>query len=238
MIRLFVNLPLKSEKELILKGPQSHYLQRVMRLKKGERVLLFNGKEGEWLAEMSDGGKRHLSLIIISQTQPQSDEGDLWILFSPLKPKRQEFLVEKATELGVACIWPVKCERTTLSKVNLKKIEDHSREAVEQCGRLTLPEIKPLLSLKRVLGDWPKDRKLLFGDETLTSPLREISIDKTKKYAFLVGPEGGFTAQELLLLRSHSQVQGVTLNPHILRAETAALVGVSYLQLSFDRTNG
>src|SRR3990167_8199227 len=129
MIRLFVNFPLRSEEKITLDGFQSHYVHKVMRLKKGDRLLLFNGKEGEWVAEIVDEGKRHLDLIIGAQTRPQADEGDLWVLFSPLKPKRQEFLVEKVTELGASCLWPVQCERTVISKVNLEKMTSHCREA-------------------------------------------------------------------------------------------------------------
>ncbi|MDI9638203.1 16S rRNA (uracil(1498)-N(3))-methyltransferase [Kamptonema cortianum] len=232
MIRLYVNFPLNSAKEVALEEAQSHYLQKVMRLRVGDRVLLFNGKEGEWLAEIREFKKKQTQLGILSQTAVQSSELDLWMLFSPLKPKRQEFLVEKATELGATCLWPVQCERTSIPRINLEKMSFHSREAAEQCGRLTLPEVKSLTSLRKVLKEWPEERHLLFGDETLTAPsLNEISLDKSKKYAFLVGPEGGFSPQELSLLRLLPDGQGVTLNSHILRAETAALVGLSYLKL-------
>ncbi|MBL8676015.1 MAG: 16S rRNA (uracil(1498)-N(3))-methyltransferase [Alphaproteobacteria bacterium] len=232
MIRLYVNFPLNSAKEVTLEETQSHYLQKVMRLRVGERVFLFNGKEGEWLAEIREFKKKQTYLGIVSQTAVQSSELDLWMLFSPLKPKRQEFLVEKATELGAARLWLVQCERTSVPRINLEKMSFHSREAAEQCGRLTLPEVKPLTPLRKVLKEWPEGRDLLFGDETLTAPsLNEISLDKSKKYAFLVGPEGGFSQQELSLLRSLPRGQGVTLSSHILRAETAALVGLSHLKL-------
>ncbi|MBX9786035.1 MAG: 16S rRNA (uracil(1498)-N(3))-methyltransferase [Alphaproteobacteria bacterium] len=232
MIRLYVNFPLNSTKEVVLEEAQNHYLQKVMRLRVGDRVLLFNGKEGEWLAEIKEFEKKQTHLRTLSQTAVQSSELDLWMLFSPLKPKRQEFLVEKATELGATCLWPVQCERTSISRVNLEKMSLHSREAAEQCGRLTLPEVKSLTPLRKLLKEWPEERHLLFGDETLTAPsLNEIPLDKSKGYAFLVGPEGGFSQQELSLLRALSAGQGVTLNSCILRAETAALVGLSYLKL-------
>jgi 16S rRNA (uracil1498-N3)-methyltransferase len=237
MIRLYVNFPLNTARNVSLDEAQSHYLQKVMRLRLGDKVLLFNGKEGEWLAEIGEFEKKRTHLEVLSQTAVQSPEWDLWMLFSPLKPKRQEFLVEKATELGASCLWPVQCERTSILRVNIEKMSLHSREAAEQCGRLTLPEVKPLTSLQKVLKEWPDERRLLFGDETLTAPpLSDISLDKSKKYAFLVGPEGGFSPQELSLLRALPSGQGVTLNPHILRAETAALVGLSYLQLQLLKT--
>lgn len=232
MIRLYVETPLVANQEVSLDDAQSHYLQKVMRLKEGDEVLLFNGVDGEWKARLSGLFKKQALVRLVSQTRPQSKEADLWLLFSPIKPKHQEFLVEKATELGVSCLWPVKCERTSFPKVNLEKMLAHAREASEQCGRLTLPEIKPLTSLPSLLNNWPQERILIYGDETLTSPsLGTLSFPADKPVAFLVGPEGGFTAQEFALLKAHPQAQGVTLNANILRAETAALVGIGCLQL-------
>ncbi len=232
MIRLYVESPLFKNQEVSLNEKQSHYIQKVMRLKEGDSILLFNGKDGEWKARLSGVSKKSATFLIISRVRPQDKARDLWLLFSPLKPKRQEFLEEKATELGISCLWPILCERTSISKVNLEKMQAHMREAAEQCGRLTLPEIKPMTSLFDLLKSWPSDRLLLFGDETLTSSsLGSLEISSQKSYALLVGPEGGFTPKELDILKSHSHVQGVSLNPHILRAETAALVGVAYLQI-------
>lgn len=228
MIRLYVESPLFLNQEVSLSDQQSHYLQKVMRLQRGDTVLLFNGREGEWKAEVVEFFKKITKLRLISQTKPQSYEKDVWLLFSPLKPKRQEFLVEKATELGVSCLWPLKCERTSVPKVNLEKMKAHIQEASEQCERLTLPEIKPLASLPTVLKSWPSNRQLIFGDETLTSSSL-ASLNIQGPCAFIVGPEGGFTDQEFSALKT--QGQGVTLSSHILRAETAALVGISWLQL-------
>ena len=232
MIRLYIESQLFENQKVVLLDNQSHYLQKVMRLKENDEVLLFNGVDGEWKARITGTSKKSTILSPVSQSRPQQHVNDLWLLFSPLKPKRQEFLVEKATELGVSCLWPIHFERTSIPKVNLEKIRSHTTEAAEQCERLTIPDIKPLTSLSTVLKNWPQERPLIFGDETLNSPsLGTLVLSSQKPYAFLVGPEGGFSAQELALLKSHPQAQGVTLNPHILRAETAALVGVSYLQI-------
>lgn len=232
MIRLYIDHPLFENHEVSLNEGQAHYIQKVMRLKEGDHVLLFNGIHGEWKAGILGFIKKSALLRLISQTKPQSKESDLWLLFSPLKPKRQEFLVEKATELGVSSLCPVKCERTSIPKVNVEKMKAHGIEAAEQCGRLTIPEIKPLISLPTLLKNWPQERVLLYGDETLNAPsLGMITIDPNKPYAFLVGPEGGFTPQEFALLKAHPHAQGVTLNPHILRAETAAIAGISYLMM-------
>lgn len=227
MVRLYTPTPLSENQPLVLTENQSHYIQKVMRLRVGDTILLFNGKDGEWKARITTMDKRSTCLDLLSQMRPQQDEGKLCLLFSPLKPKRQEFLIEKATELGVSCLWPIRCERTSIPKVNLEKMHAQAREAAEQCGRLSVPEIKDLTPLPQVLKNWPQDEVLIYGDESLTSP--SISTLAKRVQGFLVGPEGGFSSSEQDLLKAHAQ--GVTLSPHILRAETAALVGISYLQL-------
>lgn len=232
MIRLYVEDSFKENQVFSLPKDQSHYIQNVMRLGLGDELLVFNGFQGEWKAQITANLKKSTGLIVLSQIRPQPVERNLWLLFSPLKGKRQEFLEEKATELGVSCLYPVRCERTSVSKINLEKMYSHVKEAAEQCGRLTLPQLNPLSPLSQVLSDWPATRNLIFGDETLTSfSLKDLTLDPKASYAFLVGPEGGFTAQEYALLRRIPNVQSVTLNSNILRAETAALVGISYLQL-------
>lgn len=232
MVRLYVESPLLENQEVFLNERQSHYVQKVMRLKGGDTLLLFNGMDGEWKATLQETLKKSTRLLLISQVRPQQKEGNLWLLFSPLKPKRQEFLVEKATEVGASGLWPIHFERTVFPKVNLEKMQAQAIEAAEQCGRLTVPEIKALTPLSVLLKNWPQERQLLFGDETLGSPsLGILELPPFRPYAFLVGPEGGLTSQERGLLESHPQAQGVTLNTHILRAETAALVGAAYLQL-------
>lgn len=233
MIRLYIDHPLSENQQIFLNESQSHYIQKVMRLKHDDIILLFNGKDGEWQARIMGLEKKTTILSLLSQNRPQPQTENLCLLFSPLKPKRQEFLVEKATELGVSVLWPIRFERTSIPKVNLEKMRAQAREAAEQCERLTLPEIKDLIPLPQLLKNWPSDEVLLFGDETLDSPsLTTFQRDPEKFYNFLVGPEGGLTRQEYALLKAHPQAYGVTLNPHILRTETAALVGISYLQLS------
>jgi len=237
MIRLYVTETLSTGHPLSLPESQSHYLTKVMRLGVGDEVLLFNGRDGEWKAHIQEIQKKSAVLHLTTQTRSQTSEGDLWLLFSPLKPKRQEFLVEKATELGATCLWPMRCQHTS-SPLKEDKMKAHAIEAAEQSKRLTVPFIKPLTSLTTLLQEWPQDRVLLFGDETLTAPpLHSLSLDPHQPYGFLVGPEGGFSPQELDLLRTHAQ--GVTLSPHILRTETAALVGltgIAMLQESFPKT--
>jgi len=238
MIRLYIDNPLSENQQISLGENQSHYVQKVMRLKQGDDLLLFKGKDGEWKARIAGLEKKITHLSLINQIRPQQVERKLCLLFSPLKPKRQEFLIEKATELGVSCLWPIRFERTSILKVNLEKMQAQTREAAEQCGRLTLPEIKDLISLPQLLKNWPQEEILVFGDESRTSPsIATTKSDPSKFCNFLVGPEGGFSPQEYTLLKAHLQAYGVTLNANILRAETAALVGVSYFKLSGEQSN-
>lgn len=232
MVRLYIPYSLFKNQEITLPENQSHYVQNVMRLKKGDKILIFNGTEGEWEAHITLAHKKSTTLRLTFQVRAQVQEKSLWLLFSPLKSKRQEFLIEKATELGASYLCPLQFERTSVSNVNLRKMRAQVQEAAEQCRRLTVPEILPLTPFPTFLKSWPQTRLLLFGNETLNSPiLTSLHIDPQKLYAFLVGPEGGLTQQELALLSAHPQAQGVTLNSHILRTETAALVGVSYLKM-------
>jgi len=232
VIRLYIDHILNPRLEVNLKENQSHYIQNVMRLKEGDTIFLFNGKDGEWEAKIVAISKKATRLLLLSQNRPQQQEEDVWLLFSPLKPKRQEFLIEKATELGASQLWPTRCERTSVPRINTEKMRAHSIEAAEQSERLTIPKIYALESLPTLLKNWPRERVLLFGDETLHSPsLGKFSLEDRRLYAFLVGPEGGFTPHEISLLKAHPQAYGVTLNSHILRAETAAIVGLSYLQM-------
>ena len=132
MIRLYIDIPLFEKGEVFLTENQSHYVQKVMRLRAGEDVLLFNGVDGEWQARILEAAKKTTKLLLFSQTRSQKNERDLWLLFSPLKPKRQEFLVEKATELGVSCLWPIYFGRTSIPKVNHEKMWAHTIEAAER----------------------------------------------------------------------------------------------------------
>lgn len=230
MIRLYVNTPLTEGQQVFLDESQSHYVQRVMRLKPSDNLLLFNGQDGEWQTQIVGVAKKTTRISLISQNRPQPAESKLWVLFSPLKPKRQEFLIEKATELGASGLWPIRCERTSIPKINLEKMRAQAREAAEQCGRLSLPEIHDLTPLPHIHTSGPQIDVLLFGDETLNAPpLSHFERDPQKVYGFFVGPEGGFTSRERDFLKTNAQ--GVTLNANILRAETAALAGISYLQL-------
>ncbi len=211
---------------------QSHYLLRVMRAGPGTPVALFNGRDGEWLAEIAAAGKRDCTLAVGARLRAQRPEPDLWLLFAPLKGPRLDFVVEKATELGVSALWPVFTRRTVVTRVNPERMTANVVEAAEQCERLTLPRLIEAAPLERALADWPQGRRLLVLDETGTgTPIAEAATTlSAEPCAVLSGPEGGFAESELDALRRLPFVSLIGLGPRILRADTAALAALACWQ--------
>lgn len=231
-IRLFVGRPLGQGAVVEAAAAQAHYLLNVMRLGPGARVLLFNGVDGEWEAEIAQAGRRSVRLLCRGRVRPQAGAPDLWLLFAPLRKARTDFIVEKATELGVARLLPVATARTRGERVNLARLEAHAIEAAEQSGRLDLPTIAAPAPLERILADWDGNRRLFFCDESGTAPPMATTLAALPPgpAAILVGPEGGFEAGERESLVGRPGVHPVGLGPRILRAETAALAAVALWQ--------
>ncbi len=223
--RLFVEQDLVSGRELELQGPAANYLGTVLRLTAGDRVKLFDDVTGEWLAEVSEVARKRVWLQVVTHLRPRETVPDLWLLFAPIKRGRIDWLVEKATELGVAAMLPVLTQRTVVDRLNLDRLRAHAIEAAEQCERTALPALHPDRKLKAVLGDWPERRTLYFADETGGVPLLDALTPGPA--AILIGPEGGFTDQEREAIRGHPAAVPVSLGPRILRADTAALAAVS-----------
>jgi 16S rRNA (uracil1498-N3)-methyltransferase len=230
--RLYVTADLAAGLSLELARPQAHYLRYVLRLAPGAAVALFNGRDGEWRAHIDRFGKNAGTLTVAEQRRPQETPGDLWLLFAPLKRARIDFLVEKATELGVGALYPVTTERTVVERVNLDRLAANAIEAAEQTERLSVPEIRPPQPLHRLLDSWPAPRRLLLCDESGTAPsIAEVLAGAPAgPLAVLVGPEGGFTQTELDALRKLPFVSPVGLGPRVLRADTAALAALAVLQ--------
>jgi 16S rRNA (uracil1498-N3)-methyltransferase len=226
-IRLFVTAPLHAGARIEATVPQAHYLRTVMRREPGDPVTLFNGTDGEWLAHIGMLRRDAATLLADRPLRPQAPEPDLWLLFAPLKRDATDLLVQKATELGVAALKPVLTERANTARLNLDRLAAIAAEAAEQSERLTIPAIDPPRHLTEVLATWPNERPLIVPTERAPAPpipaIRQPA-------ALLVGPEGGFTPAELDALRRHPFVQPATLGPRILRAETAAIVGLALLQ--------
>jgi 16S rRNA (uracil1498-N3)-methyltransferase len=229
--RLYVTAGLGAGVAVALDEGPSHYLLHVMRAKSGNRVLLFNGRDGEWLAEIGQVSKRGVTATCLSQTRPQAGAPDIWLAFAPVKKTPADYLVQKATELGVSRLLPVFTRRTIVSRVNLERMAANAAEAAEQSERLTVPEIREATDLDKLLASWPKERRLYFCDEGgAAKPLAEVARGASGPAGIITGPEGGFDPAERELLRAQSFVVPVTLGPRILRADTAALAALSVWQ--------
>ena len=201
-------------------------------------MALFNGRDGEWLGRIDIHGKNRCAVTLVEQHRPQAPEPDLWLVFAPIKRGRIDFLVEKATELGVSELYPVHTSRSVVERVNLDRLRVHAIEAAEQTERLSVPSIAAPQPLDRLVAQWPAPRRLLLCDESGASPpiadaLRgAAALDNTPAcpWAVLVGPEGGFAETELDALRKLPFVCAVGLGPRVLRADTAALAALAVLQ--------
>jgi 16S rRNA (uracil1498-N3)-methyltransferase len=237
-LRLYVTAELGSAAIVAADDGQAHYLLHVMRAKPGMRVSLFNGRDGEWLAEIALAGKRGLTLNCLKQTAPQAGVPDLWLVFAPVKKTPSDYLTQKATELGVSLLQPVMTRRTIVGRINEERLLANAIEAAEQSGRLSVPEIRTAVSLEKLLASWPQDRRIYFCDEagaTATAcdaePLAKAAqVESKGPAAILTGPEGGFDPAEREKLRALPFVTPVTLGPRILRADTAALAALAIWQ--------
>ena len=229
-IRLFVDHTLGKAQSVPLNKDQAHYIFSVMRKSIGETILIFDGNNGEWEASIEEISKKSGVLFCIKQTKPQIMPPDLWLFFSPLKKVRTDFIVEKATELGVAKIIPVQTEHTNADRVKLSRLSAHAIEAAEQCGGTYIPKIEELQKINEVLENFPPDRRLLFCDEKLQAS--EVNLENLKKgkWAILVGPEGGFSEIERNHLKGLKFTFSISLGPRILRADTAAVTAISLWQ--------
>lgn len=223
--RLFVEGPLAAGLSLTIEGGQAHYLAHVLRMKPGAPLKLCDDQTGEWLAEVSDVAKRDLSVQVIELLRPREVVPDLWLLAAPVKKARLDMVVEKACELGVALYRPVITRRTIVERTNMERLRATMVEAAEQCGRTALPQIEEGVKLSALLKGWPAERTLYFADETGGVPLAEVANPGPS--AILIGPEGGFDAEERAAIRALPQAVGVSLGPRILRAETAAIAALS-----------
>lgn len=215
----------------MLSEAQSHYAASVMRGRAGDAIALFNGRDGEWLAEIVAAGKKQVTVQPVALRKQQHSSPDLWLAFAPIKNK-SDLVVEKATELGVAKLLPVLTHHSVVKSINMEKLHAHAIEAAEQCGRLDVPVIESCRELPILLGAWPSQRTLLYGDESgKGEPLPTVLPTlPSGACALLVGPEGGFSADEHRMLRAASFVRPFTMGPRILRADTAAVAALACLQ--------
>jgi len=233
--RLFVRAPLSPGARIDLDRAQTNYLVNVLRMKDGDEILAFNGRDGEWTASLLAEGRKRWRLTAGSPVRPQPAPPDLRYLFAPLRQARQDYMVEKAVEMGVGRLTPVLTRRGQVARVNRARMEANAVEAAEQCGILSLPVIDEPVALASLLGDWPirePGRRIVFCDEaeSRVDPLTILAGLEPSPIAVLVGPEGGFAAEERDHLRSRPFVTSLPLGPRILRADTAAVAALALVQ--------
>ena len=228
-VRLHVDHPLAPGQAVPLSPDQAHYLVGVMRLGVGAPVHLFNGRDGEWRAVLTAAGKRGAIASCEALTRPLQMPPDLWLLFAPIKKARTDFIVEKAVELGVRRVLPVQTRHTNSERIRQDRLQAHAVEAAEQCGATYVPEVAELQALDRVLSAWPEERRLYWCDETAAGQPAALAPTDGPA-AILIGPEGGFSADEVLRLRARPGVVTLSLGPRILRADTAAVAAITLWQ--------
>ncbi len=231
--RLHLDAPLVSGGEIALTREQTNYLVNVLRMGAGDPVLVFNGRDGEWKAELALASRKSASLIAREQTRPQDQAADVSYLFAPLKHARLDYMVQKAVEMGAARLTPILTRRTQVHRLNQERMQANAIEAAEQCGILSLPVIDEPRPLDVVLRDWPQDRLLVFCDEDapVLDPVAALQAHAhMKSCAVIIGPEGGFDPAERALLMKVTPSVCISLGPRILRADTAAVAALALVQ--------
>lgn len=236
-IRLHVAADLSAGGPVWLERDQAHYLTGVMRQPIGALVALFNGRDGEWVSEIVDVGKRNVKLVCREQTQVQSAPPDLWLCFAPIKKARTDFIAEKASEMGCRRLVPMLTRNTNSERVNVARLHAHGVEAAEQCGLVSVPEVSEPIRLDRMLDSWDEARQVLFCDERLAGEQPVTSYQGTDQatgpWAVLIGPEGGFSEDEAERLHKLPYAHPVALGPRVLRADTAAVAALTFWQMTF-----
>jgi 16S rRNA (uracil1498-N3)-methyltransferase len=229
--RLYLDAPLAEGRELALDRDRANYLVNVLRLKRGDGVLLFNGRDGEWQAELAGEGRKTQAVLVGVRTRAQPEANDLHFLFAPLKHARLDYLVQKAVEMGASRLQPVLTRHTQVARVNLERMRANVIEAAQQCGVLAVPEVAEPAGFETAVAD--TGRLLVFCDEDaeVKNPVAALAAaPRGLPLAVLIGPEGGFAEDERALLLKRPNVVRLSLGPRILRADTAAVAALALLQ--------
>jgi 16S rRNA (uracil1498-N3)-methyltransferase len=238
--RLFVDTPLENGAAVTLGRDQSNYLGNVLRLKTGDSILVFNGRDGEWVASIT-GRKRPDGLVITRMTRPQDRLSELAYVFAPLKHARLDYMVQKAVEMGVSSLQPVLTRFTQVTRVNSERMRANVIEAAEQCGILCIADVAEPVSLDRFLDHRKPERLLVFCDEAadVTDPLSALQGRKIAGgIDVLIGPEGGFAEEERSLLLRQPNILRLSLGPRILRADTAGVAALALVQAALGDWTG
>lgn len=231
--RLYVSPALATTAIVPLEPGQQNYLVNVLRMEEGAKVLVFNGRDGEWLAEVKKPTRKTAVLALLEQTRRQTPTGSIRYAFAPLKSARLDYVVQKAVEMGAASILPVLTQRTQVSRLKEDRLQANAIEAAEQCGILTLPAVEPEVKLAGFLAKLPAEHLLIFCDEDaeIADPLAALAAVKgAEAITVLIGPEGGFTAEERDAILKHPRLCRLSLGPRILRADTAGVAALALVQ--------
>jgi 16S rRNA (uracil1498-N3)-methyltransferase len=231
LIRIYIDASLSKGASVALTTAQAHYFHNVMRKSTGDAIRVFNGRDGEWLCLIDTLNKKNGQILPQEQLKQQTNgqaqpAPQITLIFAPIKKQRLDFLIEKAVELGVTCFQPVLTQNTEMRKINAERIESQIIEAAEQCERLDIPTLLPLIALEKAA---PLHGVIYAAIERLDDVPHIAEVTDTQNCALLIGPEGGFTAEEVQWLSARSNVSAVGLGPQIMRAETAALYGLAHL---------
>lgn len=227
--RLYVDADLSAGGTVTCSSEQVNYLVNVLRLKNDDEILIFNGRDGEWRASLTDAGKRRCNLSVQEQTRPQQAVQDIHYIFAPLKRARLDYMVQKAVELGAGRLRPVITRRTIAERVNVDRMRANVIEAAEQCGIFAIAEVDEPVKLPALLAGWDGTRKIIFCDEGagVSNPLEALRAMEPGPLAVLIGPEGGFDEAERAALNARSDTVAISLGPRIMRADTAAIAALS-----------
>jgi 16S rRNA (uracil1498-N3)-methyltransferase len=236
--RLYIDAPLAANATVPLDRDHGNYLGNVLRLKAGDAVLVFNGRDGEWRSVI-EGAKRPSALRIAAQTRAQSLPSDLRYVFAPLKHARLDYMVQKAVEMGASHLQPVLTRFTQVSRINLERMRANAIEAAEQCGILNIADVAEPLPLERFLATRDGNRLLIFCDEDadVANPVAALQSATVSGVDVLIGPEGGFAPDEREQLLRQSCVRRLSLGPRILRADTAAVAALAVVQTALGDWN-
>jgi 16S rRNA (uracil1498-N3)-methyltransferase len=230
--RLFVESDIVSGRALPAGDGQFNYLHNVLRLDDGAELLAFNGRDGEWLVKLTYPSRKKILLEPIEQTRPQPDACDLHYLFAPLKVGRLDYLVQKAVEMGAGVLQPVMTQHVQGRIGSIDRLRANAIEAAEQCGILAIPDVREPIRLVDLLETWDRNRRIVYCDEgaETNNPMSALKGIEERHLALLIGPEGGFSAEEQTLLRGLAFVTPIPLGPRILRADTAAVAAMAVIQ--------
>ena len=229
-IRIFLSERLEENNKIALGKDQSHYISNVMRLKSGDELLLFNGRDGEFLGKVAGSEKKQITIQVHAKQRDQSRPSNISLAFCPIKGQRLDFLIQKCTEVGLKSFIPVISDHTIVRSVNENRLNKIIIESSEQSDQLNIPQVVSALNLEEFLYSLKKEDVVLFGDiSSKNNDLTQLIKDKSKNYILFVGPEGDFSPKEKETILKNDKLKSFSLGKNILRSETAAMAGLVLL---------